>query len=49
MKEIQPSREREGNGCVSLSFGRGGLRKDLGFEQSSKEFILKKVLKKVAV
>lgn len=47
MKEIQPSREREESGCVRLSFDREGLRKDLVLEQSQKQFILKKVLKKV--
>lgn len=48
MKESQPSREREESGCVSLSFGRGGLRKDMVLEQSQKQFILKKMLEKVA-
>lgn len=36
------------NNCISFSFGKGDLRKDLVLEMSQKEFILEKACDKMA-
>lgn len=41
--------ERKKSDCLSLSFGKGGLRKELVLEMSQKEFIFEKAFDKMAV
>lgn len=48
-KKDPATQGKEKSDCISLSFGKGGLRKDLVLEMSWKEFVLEKAFDKMAV